>query len=367
MIEKIYNFCTCPGALPDEILECAARDLICYEDTGVSIMELPSSSERFADLVHSAEDSLRKLMNIPSNYKILFMQGGATAQYSAVPLNLLTSHRIADYVLTGQFATKAYNEAKKYGDIAVAASSAGAIPIYSTVPQTDKSSFRPDADYVHICFNNTVYGTKFHYVPDTGNIPLVADMSSCFLSEPIDITKFGVIYASLQQNIGVAGLTAVIVRGDLIGHARPDTPATMNYKNIHESESMYNTLPVWSIYITKLVLDRIISLGGLDEMKRRNEKKASVIYDYIDNQNYFTSTVDKKCRSMMNVVFTSGDGEIDRRFIREARDKGLYCLESHESIGMICASVYNSMPYDGVTKLVEFMRDFAVNNPKIQT
>ena len=365
-MDKIYNFSTCPGALPEDVLKQAEADLVSYGDTGISVLELSSTSEEFINIVHGAEDALRRLMSIPSNYKILFMQGGATAQYSAVPLNLLTSHKIADYVLTGQYAKSAYDEAKKYGDIAIAASSGGALPLYSTVPNTDRSSFRPDADYVHICYNNTVYGTKFHYIPDTGNIPLVADMSSCLLSEPVDIRKFGLIYASAQQNIGPAGLTVVIVRGDLIGNARPDTPSILNYKAIHDASSMYNTPPLWSIYVAKLVFERLIALGGLDEMKRRNEKKASLIYDYIDNQNYYTSTVDKNCRSMMNIVFTTGDGELDKMFISEAEKEGLINLEGHKSIGGMRASMYNAMPYDGAVRLVDFMREFAVNNPKMQ-
>ena len=365
-MSKIYNFSACPGALPEEVLKQAEADLRSYGDSGVSILEISRTSEEYENIVHGAEDALRKLMNIPSNYKILFMQGGATAQYSAVPLNLLSSHQSADYVITGQYAKQAYDEAKKYGDIVIAASSAGAIPLYYTVPNTDRSSFRPDADYVHICYNNTIYGTKFHYVPDTGNIPLVADMSSCILSEPIDIRKFGLVYASAQHNIGPAGLTVVIVRGDLIGHARPDTPSTLNYKKIFEEDSMYNTPPIWSIYVAKLTFEWLLSIGGLDEMKRRNEKKASVIYDFIDKQTYYTSTADKNCRSMTNVVFTTGDGELDRLFVKEAEELGLINLEGHKSIGGMRASIYNSMSYEGVVKLVDFMLDFSVNNPKMQ-
>ena len=233
---------------------------------------------------------------------------------------------------------------------------------------TKRSDFRPDADYVHICYNNSVYGTKFHYIPDTGNIPLVVDMTSCICSEPIDITKFGLIYADAQINIAPAGLSIVIVRNDLIGGARKDTPSILDYKRLLEDDGTSSSVPIWSIYIAKLVLEWIISVGGLEEMKRRNEKKASPIYDYLDGQgqSYYTSPVDKKCRSMMNVVFHLGDGELDKKFIKEAAEIGLINLAGHPSIGGICASRYNSMPYEGVERLLEFMKEFMKNNPKLQ-
>lgn len=366
-MDRLYNFSAGPSQLPREVLERAQAELLSYQGSGMSVMEIGKTKESFKEILHGAEDALRKLMNIPSNYKILFMQGGASAQYAAIPMNLLSERRLADYIITGQCSRKAYTEAKKYGDIAIAASSSGALPTFSTVPRTQRSDFRPDADYVHICYNNTVYGTKFNEIPDTGNIPLVADMSSCILSEPIDITKFGMIYASAQQNISTAGLTVVIIRGDLIGKARPDTPAVLNYKTMLESESMYNTPPIFSIYLARLVFDHILELGGLDEMKRRNEKKASVLYDYLDNQSYYTASVDRNCRSMMNIVFTTGDGELDRLFVSGATDAGLLNLDGHASIGGMRASMYNSMPYDAAEKLVAFMKDFAVNNPKMQT
>ena len=250
--------------------------------------------------------------------------------------------------------------------IAIAASSAGANPVYSTIPETKVSDFRPDADYVHICFNNTIYGTKFHYIPDTGNIPLVADMSSFILSEPIDVSRFGLIYASAQKNIAPAGLTVVIVRRDLVGKARPDTPAMLDYKAHAENGSMYNTPPTFSVYMAKLVLEWIDSIGGLEEMKRRNERKASLIYDYLDSQHYYTASVDKKCRSMMNVVFVTGRPDLDERFIREAEAEGLVNLKGDRSVGGMRASIYNAMPYEGVEKLVEFMKKFALENPKVQ-
>ena len=270
--------------LPLEVLKIAQEELLCYGESGMSVMEMSHRSKDFEDILHSAEESLRKVMNIPSNYKVLFLQGGASTQFAAVPLNLLSEHKCADYIVSGQFSKKAASEAKKYGDIAVAASSAGATPTFSTIPETQRRDFRPDADYVHICFNNTIYGTKFHYIPDTGNIPLVADISSCILSEPIDVSKFGMLYAGAQKNVAPAGLTIAIIREDLIGNARPDTPAMLDYKLMAENDSMYNTPPCWCIYMAKLVFDWIISIGGLEEMKRRNEKKASLIYDYLDSQ-----------------------------------------------------------------------------------
>ena len=351
--------------LPLEVLQKAQAELLCYGDSGMSVMEMSHRSAEFEEILHSAQDGLRRLMAIPDNYKILFMQGGASTQFAAVPLNLLSAHKCADYILSGQFAKKAYTEAKKYGDIAVAASSAGATPPFSTMPDTQRGDFRPDADYVHICFNNTIYGTKYHYIPDTGNIPLVADMSSCILSEPVDVSRFGLIYAGAQKNIAPAGLTIVIVREDLIGKALPETPAMLDYKLMADNDSMYNTPPCFCIYMAKLVFDWILSIGGLDEMKRRNEKKASLLYDFLDGQTYYTATVDKKCRSMMNVDFVTGDDELNKRFIAQASAAGLKNLKGHRSVGGMRASIYNAMPYEGVVQLVEFMKKFAMENPKI--
>ena len=365
-MDRVYNFSVGPSMLPLEVLERAQSEMLNYRGMGMSVMEINYRSPEFEEILEGAEEALRKLMNIPANYKILFLQGGASTQFAAVPMNLLSSHKCADYILSGQFSKKAYDEAKKYGDVVIAASSGGASPPYATVPMTNRASFRPDADYVHICFNNTVYGTKFHYIPDTGNIPLVADMTSCICSEPIDVTKFGLIYAGAQINIAPAGLTIVIVRNDLIGDARPDTPAMLDYKLLTESRSAYNTPPVYNIYMAKLTLEWMLSVGGLEEMKRRNEKKASLLYDYLDGpQSYYTAPVDKKCRSMMNVTFVTGDGEMDKKFAEEAAEQGLINLEGHPSIGGMCASIYNAMPYEGVEKLVEFMKDFAKNNPII--
>ena len=351
--------------LPLEVLEKAQAELLCYQESGTSVMELSPKSKEFIQIIESAEASLRKLMNIPSNYKVLFMQGGATTQFSAIPLNLLSDHKCADYIISGQFSDKAAKEAKKYGDIVVAASSAGASPSYSVIPTTVRSDFRPDADYVHVCFNNTIHGTKFNYIPDTGNIPLVADVSSCILSEPIDVSKFGLLYASSQMNIAPAGLTVVIVREDLIGNARPDTPDMLNYKKIADERSLCNTPPCYAIYMAKLVFEWILSIGGLEEMKRRNERKASLLYDYLDGQQYYTAPVDRKCRSMMNVVFVTGNAALDKKFIEEAEAAGLKNLAGDNSINGMRASIYNAMPYEGVEKLVTFMRKFSIENPKL--
>lgn len=353
--------------LPLEVLERAQKEMLCYGESGMSVMEMSHRSPEFEEILHGAEDALRKLMNVPANYKILFMQGGASTQFASVPLNLLSAHQCADYIVSGQFSKKAATEAKKYGDIAIAASSAGATPTFSTIPETEKNSFRPDADYVHICFNNTIYGTKFHYIPDTGNIPLVADMSSCICSEPVDVNKFGMIYAGAEVNIAPAGLTVVIIRVDLAGNARSDTPSTLDYKKLLDNNA-YSNVSIWGIYMAKLVLEWIISVGGLDEMKRRNEKKASLLYDYLDGhgQSYYTAPADKRYRSMMNIAFHTGDGDLDKRFIAEAEKAGLINLAGDPSVGGMCASLYNSMPYEGVEALIDFMKSFMKNNPKIQ-
>ena len=365
-MNRVYNFSAGPSMLPMEVLERAQADMLSYGESGMSVMEMSHRTPEFEEIMSSAEAALRELMNIPSNYKVLFLQGGASTQFAAVPLNLLSEHKCADYIVSGQFSKKAYLEAKKYGDIAIAASSAGANPTFSTVPETKRSDFRPDADYVHMCFNNTIYGTKFSSIPDTGSIPLVADMSSCILSEPFDVSKFGLIYAGAQKNVAPAGLTIVIVREDLIGNPRSDTPAMLDYKLMAENDSMYNTPPCWCIYIAKLVFDWLLSIGGLEEIKRRNEKKASLLYDYLDSQSYYTAPVSKNCRSMMNVVFVTGDANLDKKFAAEADAAGLKNLKGHRSVGGMRASIYNAMPYEGVEKLVEFMKAFAIANPKLE-
>ena len=349
--------------LPLAVLEKARDELVCYGDSGMSVMEMSHRSSDYDAIIKAAEQNLRRLMNIPDNYKVLFLQGGASTQFAAVPLNLMNRNHKADYIVSGQFSGKAFKEAQKYGDAVCAATSAA--DNFTYVPATTRESFRPDADYVHICFNNTIYGTKFNYIPDTSDIPLVADMSSCILSEPVDVTKFGLIYAGAQKNMAPAGLTVVIVREDLIGNARPDTPAMLDYKLMADNDSMYNTPPCYSIYMAGLVYEWLLNdVGGLENMKAYNEKKCAILYDYLDAQDYYIAPVKKECRSMMNVTFVTGDAELDKKFASEAAKEGLKSLKGHRSVGGMRASIYNAMPIEGVEKLVAFMKKFAAENPK---
>lgn len=360
-MERVYNFSAGPSMLPLSVLEKAASEMLNYNGSGMSVMEMSHRSPVYDEIIKEAEALLRKLMNIPDNYKVLFLQGGASTQFAAVPLNLMKNGK-ADYIVSGQFSGKAQKEATKYGEARIVASSKE--DNFAYVPKTDRSSFNSDADYVHVCFNNTIYGTKFPYIPDTGDIPLVADMSSCIISEPVDVSKFALIYAGAQKNMAPAGLTVVIVREDLIGNARPDTPAMLDYKLMADNDSMYNTPPCYCIYIAKLVYEWILSIGGLEKMKEMNEKKANLLYDYLDSQNYYVAPVQKESRSMMNVTFVTGDADLDKKFAKEADAAGLKNLKGHRSVGGMRASIYNAMPYEGVEKLVEFMKEFAKNNPK---
>ncbi len=360
--DRIYNFSAGPSMMPVQVLKKAASEMLNYGKTGMSVMEMSHRSPEYQAIIDEAEASLRTLMHIPDNYRVLFLQGGASTQFAAVPLNLLGGSNRADYVITGQFSKKAYTEAQKYGDIAIAASSAGAN--FTFIPPLEKTSFRPDANYVHICYNNTIYGTRFPSVPDTGNIALVADMSSCILSEPVDVSRFGLIYAGAQKNIGMAGLTLVIVRDDLIGHAKPITPSMLDYKLMAENGSMYNTPPCYAIYIAGLVFKWLLKQGGLEAIQQSNREKAALLYDYLDSQNYYTAPVEAESRSMMNVVFVTGSKELDAKFASEAAAAGLRNLKGHRSVGGMRASIYNAMPREGVEALVEFMKRFAAENPK---
>ena len=361
-MKRVYNFSAGPSILPEEVLTRAASEMLDYQGSGMSVMEMSHRSPVYEKIISDAEALLRQVMNVPENYKVLFLQGGASTQFAAIPLNLMNGSQKADYVLSGQFSTKAYQEAQKYGDACAIAS--GKESNFSVVPTIAKSDIRPDTDYVHICFNNTIYGTKFPYIPETGDIPLVADMSSCILSEPIDVSKFGVIYAGAQKNMAPAGLTVVIIREDLLGKARKETPTMLDYKVMAENGSMYNTPPCYCIYVAKLVYEWIIGLGGLSAMKVRNERKAKLLYDYLDGQEYYIAPVAKENRSMMNVTFITGDTDLDKKFCAEAAAAGLVNLKGHRSVGGMRASIYNAMPYEGVEKLVTFMRDFAQRNPK---
>lgn len=361
-MNRVYNFSAGPSMLPLSVLEKAQSELVCYGESGMSVMEMSHRSPDYEEIIQSAEVLLRKLMNIPDNYKVLFLQGGASTQFASVPLNLLPEGGKADYIVSGQFSGKAFKEAKKYGDVVVAATSEA--DTFSHIPSFTKDSFRKDAAYVHICYNNTIYGTKFASVPDTGDIPLVADMSSCILSEPVDISKFGVIYAGAQKNMAPAGLTIVIVREDLLGNARPETPSMLDWKLMADNDSMYNTPPCYAIYMAKLVYEWLIELGGLEVMKEMNAKKASLLYDYLDSQDYYTAPVAKDSRSMMNVTFVTGNPDLDKKFASEAAKNGLKNLKGHRSVGGMRASIYNAMPYEGVVALVEFMKKFAQENQK---
>ncbi|MBQ9079597.1 MAG: 3-phosphoserine/phosphohydroxythreonine transaminase [Clostridia bacterium] len=361
-MNRVYNFSAGPSMLPLPVLEKAAAEMVSYGDSGMSVMEMSHRSADYEPIIFGAEKLLRQLMNVPENYKILFLQGGASTQFAAVPLNLIGRTGKADYIVSGQFSGKAFKEAQKYGDVVEVATSKA--DNFTYVPHVDKSAFRSDASYVHICYNNTIYGTKFDYIPDTGDIPLVADMSSCILSEPVDVSKFGVIYAGAQKNMAPAGLTVVIVREDLLGGALPITPAMLDWKIAADNDSMYNTPPCYTIYMAKLVYEYLLSIGGLEAMKKLNEEKAALLYDYLDSQDYYIAPVKPECRSMMNVTFVTGNADLDKKFAAEAAAAGLKNLKGHRSVGGMRASIYNAMPKEGVVKLISFMKDFAKNNSK---
>ena len=346
--------------LPESVLNRAASEMLDYEGSGQSVMEMSHRSKVFDKIAKDTEALLREVYNVPDNYKVLFLQGGASLQFAAIPLNILNGSGKADYALTGQFSTKAYKEAQKYGEVRAITSSKE--DTFSYIPEFGKEDIDPEADYVYICLNNTIYGTKYNFIPETGDIPLVADVSSCFLSEPLDISKFGIVYGGAQKNVAPAGLTIVIVREDLIGNARDITPSVMDYKNMAEADSMYNTPPCYCIYMCKLVLEWIKTIGGLEAMKERNEKKAAILYDYLDNSKLFKATARKDCRSLMNVTFVTDSEELNAKFVKEATEAGLVNLKGHRSVGGMRASIYNAMPIEGVEKLVEFMKKFEEEN-----
>jgi phosphoserine aminotransferase len=346
--------------LPLEVLREAQADLIDYQGSGQSVMEMSHRSKVYEEIIFGAEKLFRQVYNVPDNYKLLFLQGGASTQFAAVPLNLLRKSGRADYIVTGQFANKAYQEAQKYGQIRLVASSKD--KTFSYIPELTKDDFDPEADYAYICFNNTIFGTKFPYIPDTGDVPLVADISSCMISEPLDISKFGVVYGGAQKNVAPAGLTVVIVREDLLGYAKPETPVMLNWKAQVDGGSMYNTPPCWSIYICKLVLEWIERLGGLEVLAENNRKKAALLYDFLDNSKLFGNPVRKQDRSMMNVTFVCPTDELNAQFVKEAAAAGFVNLKGHRSVGGMRASIYNAMPYEGLEKLVAFMREFEKAN-----
>ena len=347
--------------LPESVLAKAASEMLDYQGTGESVMEMSHRSKEYQAIIDGCEALLREVMGIPDNYKVLFLQGGASSQFAMVPMNLMTGSGKADFVITGQWATKAYKEASRYGDCKAVASSKD--KTFSYIPKLDPAEFRPDADYFHICLNNTIYGTVWHELPDTGSVPLVADVSSCILSEPIDVSRFGLLYAGAQKNMGPAGLTVVIVREDLVGKAMESTPTMFNYQTHADNDSMYNTPPCYTIYIAGLVLKWIkAEMGGLEAMKAYNEKKAGLLYDFLDSSKLFRGTVVKEDRSLMNIPFVTGTEELDAKFVKEAAAAGFVNLKGHRTVGGMRASIYNAMPIEGVEKLVAFMREFEKAN-----
>ena len=360
-MSRVYNFSAGPSMLPESVLKKAASEMLEYETSGQSVMEMSHRSKVFDKIAKDTEALFREVYGVPENFKVLFLQGGASLQFAAIPLNLLNGSKKADYVISGQFSNKAYKEATKYGDIKVVASSKE--DNFTYVPKITKEDIRPDADYVYVCFNNTIYGTKFPYIPETGDIPLVADISSCMLSEPLDFSKFGLVYGGAQKNVAPAGLTIVVVREDLIGNADEKIPAVMDYKTMADADSMYNTPPCYNIYMCKLVLEWIKNeVGGLEKMKERNEKKAAILYDFLDSSKLFTPVAQKESRSMMNVTFVTDSDEMNAKFVAEAAEAGFVNLKGHRSVGGMRASIYNAMPVEGVEKLVEFMKKFEEEN-----
>ena len=351
-MERVYNFAAGPAAMPEEVLRRAAEEMLCYQDSGMSVMEMSHRSAAYQRIFDHTVSLLRELMDIPSDYEVFLLQGGATGQFAAVPMNLLQTG--ADYVDSGHFAHAAMEEAKKYGPVRCAASSRE--EGYAGVP--GKIQAQPGADYLYITTNNTIYGTCFPALPETGPVPLVADMSSNILSAPCDVRRFGVIFAGAQKNIGPAGLTVVIVRRDLLGRARAETPAVFNWTVMAEKGSMLNTPPTYAIYMAGLCLEWLRAQGGVDAIYRRNRQKAALLYDYLDHSRLFYGTAKKESRSLMNVTFRTGEEALDAAFVREAAENGLCSLKGHRLTGGMRASIYNAMPVAGVEKLVSFMADF---------
>ena len=357
---RVYNFSAGPAVLPEEVLKEAAAEMLDYNGCGMSVMEMSHRSKVYDEIIKTAEKDLRELMNIPDNYKVLFLQGGASQQFAMIPMNLMKNRKAA-YIVTGQWAKKAYQEAQKYGEAVKVASSED--KTFSYLPDCSDLDIPEDADYVYICENNTIYGTKYKELPNTKGKTLVADVSSCFLSEPVDVSKYGVIYGGVQKNIGPAGMVIVIIREDLITEdVLPGTPTMLTYKTHADADSLYNTPPCYNIYICGKVFKWLKKLGGLEKMKEINEKKAKILYDFLDESKLFKGTVVAKDRSLMNVPFVTGNDELDAKFVKEAKEAGFENLKGHRTVGGMRASIYNAMPIEGVEKLVEFMREFEKKN-----
>ncbi len=355
-MKRIYNFSAGPAVLPEAVLKQAAEEMLDYKGSGMSVMEMSHRSKVYQSIIDEAEADLRKLLNVPANYKILFLQGGGTTQFAMVPMNLM-KNKVADYIITGHWAKKAYEEAKMYGQANIVASSED--KLFSYIPDVSNLKLTPEADYVYMCENNTIFGTKYKSYPETHGKVLVNDASSCFLSEPLDVTKFGLIFAGAQKNVGPAGVVIVIIREDLLAiPPLPGTPTLLKYKIHAENGSMYNTPPCYGIYICGLVFKWLLAHGGLEAMKVYNEKKAGLIYNYIDQSKLFKGTVEKASRSLMNICFRTGDENLDKLFLAEAKTAGFDNLAGHRSTGGMRASVYNAMPIEGVEALVAFMKQF---------
>ncbi|MDG5814918.1 3-phosphoserine/phosphohydroxythreonine transaminase [Chitinispirillales bacterium ANBcel5] len=357
---RVYNFSAGPSTLPEEVLKTAASELLDYNGTGTSVMEMSHRSSAFMDIITQAEALIRQLMDIPENYKVLFLQGGASTQFAAVPLNLMGKSKKADYINTGMWSKKAIAEAKRYGQINEVATSQD--KNFTYIPSLTKDMFDPDAAYVHITTNNTIFGTKYTQLPDTGNVPIVADMSSNILSEKMDVTRFGIIYAGAQKNIGPAGVTVVIIRDDLLDQKLDFTPTMLTYKTHAESGSMYNTPPCYPIYMAKLVFQWLKEAGGVEAIQKINDEKAAILYGFLDDSKLFKATVEPQHRSLMNVPFVLPTDALNATFIKSATEAGLINLKGHRSVGGMRASIYNAMPVEGVKALVEFMRKFEQEN-----
>ncbi len=359
---RVYNFSAGPAVLPEEVLKEAAAEMLDYNGTGMSVMEMSHRSKAYEEIIQTAEQDLRDLMNIPDNYKVLFLQGGASQQFAMIPMNLM-KNKVADYIITGQWAKKAYQEAQMYGKANAIASSAD--KTFSYIPDCSDLPISEDADYVYICENNTIYGTKFKTLPNTKGKTLVSDVSSCFLSEPVDVTKYGVIYGGVQKNIGPAGVVIVIIREDLITEdTLPGTPTMLKYKIHADNASLYNTPPAYGIYICGKVFKWLKKMGGLEAMKKHNEEKAKILYDFLDESKMFKGTVRPEDRSLMNVPFVTGHADLDAKFVKEAKAAGFENLKGHRSVGGMRASIYNAMPKEGVEALVAFMKKFEAENTK---
>ena len=359
-MSRVYNFSAGPAVLPEEVLKEAAAEMLDYKGCGMSVMEMSHRSQVFDDIIKEAEQDLRDLMHIPDNYKVLFLQGGASQQFAMIPMNLM-KNKVADYIVTGQWAKKAYQEAQKDGKVNKIATSED--KTFSYIPDCSDLPVSPDADYVYICENNTIYGTKFKTLPNTKGKTLVADVSSCFLSEPVDVTKYGIIYGGVQKNIGPAGMVISIIREDLItDEVLEGTPTMLKFKTHADAGSLYNTPNCYCIYMCGKVFKWLKKMGGLEVMKERNEKKAKLLYDYLDSSKLFKGTVEKDSRSLMNVPFVTGDKDLDAKFVKEAKEAGLENLKGHRTVGGMRASIYNAMPYEGVEALVAFMKKFEEEN-----